>query len=156
MLRVQERGNAQPSCAGLFILAHLGFDFPGNWLHVDMAAPAHCVSQTTTPTHTQRERPKTHILHWDSNSWAALLCIGETHTRTSMLINTFHYEFICSYMTPVLYLVLSEEYTCHFGWQFLRDSLRTNGYEWQNYREFFGSSLKTHPGLVLLAYVCLS
>ncbi|XP_026316541.1 probable aminopeptidase NPEPL1 isoform X2 [Hyposmocoma kahamanoa] len=37
---VADRNNAQPSCAGLFILAHLGFDFPGSWLHIDMAAPA--------------------------------------------------------------------------------------------------------------------
>ncbi|KAF9420562.1 hypothetical protein HW555_003312 [Spodoptera exigua] len=40
---VADRNNAQPSCAGLFILSHLGFDFPGSWLHIDMAAPAHCV-----------------------------------------------------------------------------------------------------------------
>ncbi|CAK1543638.1 unnamed protein product [Leptosia nina] len=44
---VADRNNAQPSCAGLFILAHLGFDFPGNWLHVDMAAPAHCGERAT-------------------------------------------------------------------------------------------------------------
>ena len=29
------------SCAGLFILAHLGFDYPGTWMHIDMAAPVH-------------------------------------------------------------------------------------------------------------------
>ena len=28
------------SCAGLFIHAHLGFDWSGVWMHVDMAAPA--------------------------------------------------------------------------------------------------------------------
>ncbi|XP_059055657.1 probable aminopeptidase NPEPL1 [Achroia grisella] len=44
---VADRNNAQPSCAGLFILAHLGFDFPGNWLHVDMAAPAHSGERAT-------------------------------------------------------------------------------------------------------------
>lgn len=44
---VADRSNAQPSCAGLFILAHLGFDFPGAWLHVDMAAPAHCGERAT-------------------------------------------------------------------------------------------------------------
>ncbi|CAB3232434.1 unnamed protein product [Arctia plantaginis] len=44
---VADRNNAQPSCAGLFILAHLGFDFPGKWLHVDMAAPAHCGERAT-------------------------------------------------------------------------------------------------------------
>jgi len=38
---VADRNNAQPSCAGLFINAHLGFDFPGAWVHVDMAAPAY-------------------------------------------------------------------------------------------------------------------
>lgn len=37
---VAGRSNAQPSCAGLFIQAHLGFDWPGVWIHVDMAAPA--------------------------------------------------------------------------------------------------------------------
>ncbi|XP_045512959.1 probable aminopeptidase NPEPL1 isoform X1 [Pieris brassicae] len=44
---VADRNNAQPSCAGLFILAHLGFDFPGQWLHVDMAAPAHIGERAT-------------------------------------------------------------------------------------------------------------
>lgn len=37
---VAERSNAQVSCAGLFIHSHLGFDFPGSWLHIDMASPA--------------------------------------------------------------------------------------------------------------------
>lgn len=40
---VADRSNAQSSCAGLFINAHLGFDFPGVWLHVDMASPVHVV-----------------------------------------------------------------------------------------------------------------
>ncbi|CAH0717609.1 unnamed protein product, partial [Brenthis ino] len=44
---VADRNNAQPSCAGLFVLAHLGFDFAGRWLHVDMAAPAHCGERAT-------------------------------------------------------------------------------------------------------------
>ncbi|KAL4708947.1 hypothetical protein ACJJTC_014975 [Scirpophaga incertulas] len=44
---VADRNNAQASCAGLFILAHLGFEFPGRWLHVDMAAPAHCGERAT-------------------------------------------------------------------------------------------------------------
>ncbi|RZF35984.1 hypothetical protein LSTR_LSTR005397 [Laodelphax striatellus] len=35
----QDRNNAQSSCAGLFIAAHLGFEFPGSWIHVDMASP---------------------------------------------------------------------------------------------------------------------
>ena len=40
----QDRSNAQVSCAGLFIGSHLGFTYPGMWLHIDMAAPAHNVS----------------------------------------------------------------------------------------------------------------
>lgn len=42
---VADRSNAQPSCAGLFIGGQLGFnDFPGVWIHVDMATPVHSVS----------------------------------------------------------------------------------------------------------------
>jgi len=37
---VADRSNATSSCAGLFINAHLGFDFAGDWLHVDMAKPS--------------------------------------------------------------------------------------------------------------------
>jgi probable aminopeptidase NPEPL1 len=37
---VADRNNGQPSCAGLFINANLGFDWPGVWMHVDMAAPS--------------------------------------------------------------------------------------------------------------------
>eukprot|EP00088_Acartia_fossae_P065058 TRINITY_DN8010_c0_g1_i4.p1 TRINITY_DN8010_c0_g1~~TRINITY_DN8010_c0_g1_i4.p1 ORF type:complete len:535 (-),score=142.38 TRINITY_DN8010_c0_g1_i4:814-2418(-) len=37
---VCDRSNAQPSCAGLFINSHLGFDWDGVWIHVDMAAPS--------------------------------------------------------------------------------------------------------------------
>lgn len=37
---VADRNNAQPSCAGLFINANLGFDWSGVWMHVDMAAPS--------------------------------------------------------------------------------------------------------------------
>lgn len=50
---VQDRGNAQSSCAGLFILSHLGFDFPGHWVHLDIAAPADVVSipRLVLPTH---------------------------------------------------------------------------------------------------------
>lgn len=47
---LQDRSNAQSSCAGLFIGAHLGFDFPGVWIHVDMAYPAYSVSYSL---HTQ-------------------------------------------------------------------------------------------------------
>ncbi|MBN2799639.1 MAG: leucyl aminopeptidase family protein [Deltaproteobacteria bacterium] len=36
---VKDRNNAQSSCAGQFILNHLG-DWTGPWLHVDMAGPA--------------------------------------------------------------------------------------------------------------------
>ncbi|XP_060807419.1 probable aminopeptidase NPEPL1 isoform X1 [Amyelois transitella] len=44
---VADRNNAQSSCAALFILSHLGFEFPGRWLHVDMAAPAHVGERAT-------------------------------------------------------------------------------------------------------------
>ena len=40
----QDRENAQSSCAGLFIGSHLGFDWPGVWVHVDIASPVHAVS----------------------------------------------------------------------------------------------------------------
>ena len=43
MFLFQNRNNAQSSCAGLFINAHLGFDYPGTWLHIDMAAPCYTV-----------------------------------------------------------------------------------------------------------------
>lgn len=44
---VADRSNAQVSCAGLFIGSHLGFDFQGVWLHIDMAAPAHIGDRAT-------------------------------------------------------------------------------------------------------------
>lgn len=44
---VAERSNAQVSCAGLFIHSHIGFDYPGTWLHVDMAAPAYMGERST-------------------------------------------------------------------------------------------------------------
>ncbi|XP_014661984.1 PREDICTED: probable aminopeptidase NPEPL1 [Priapulus caudatus] len=44
---VADRSNAQPSCAGLFVAAHLGFDYPGVWIHVDMAGPVHCGERAT-------------------------------------------------------------------------------------------------------------
>lgn len=44
---VADRNNAQSSCAGLFIAAHIGFDFPGIWMHVDMADPVHCGERAT-------------------------------------------------------------------------------------------------------------
>lgn len=28
-------------------MSHLGFDFPGTWMHVDMAAPVHCGERAT-------------------------------------------------------------------------------------------------------------
>uniref|UniRef100_A0A7S0KXV5 Cytosol aminopeptidase domain-containing protein n=1 Tax=Asterionellopsis glacialis TaxID=33640 RepID=A0A7S0KXV5_9STRA len=37
---VKDRGNAQTSCAGHFIEAHLAEDYKGGWIHVDMAGPA--------------------------------------------------------------------------------------------------------------------
>lgn len=44
---VADRNNAQPSCAGLFICSQLGFEFPGVWMHVDMAYPVHCGERAT-------------------------------------------------------------------------------------------------------------
>merc|ERR550539_1703350 len=44
---VADRNNAQSSCAGLFINAHLGFEYPGTWLHIDMAAPAYTGERAT-------------------------------------------------------------------------------------------------------------
>lgn len=44
LLLWQDRENAQSSCAGLFIGSHLGFDWPGVWVHVDIASPVHAVS----------------------------------------------------------------------------------------------------------------
>lgn len=37
---VKDRSNAQTSCAGHFIEAHLHEDYQGGWIHVDMAGPA--------------------------------------------------------------------------------------------------------------------
>ncbi|KAK4885656.1 hypothetical protein RN001_001927 [Aquatica leii] len=39
--------NAASCCGGLFIGAHLGFDFRGVWIHVDMASPVHCGEKAT-------------------------------------------------------------------------------------------------------------
>jgi len=36
---VADGSNASSSCAGLFIFSHIGFDFDGVWVHVDMAGP---------------------------------------------------------------------------------------------------------------------
>jgi probable aminopeptidase NPEPL1 len=36
---VKDRSNAQTSCAGHFIEAHLKEGYQGGWLHVDMAGP---------------------------------------------------------------------------------------------------------------------
>ncbi|XP_028659523.1 probable aminopeptidase NPEPL1 [Erpetoichthys calabaricus] len=44
---VSDRNNAQSSCAGLFIGAHIGFDWTGVWIHVDMAFPAHVGERAT-------------------------------------------------------------------------------------------------------------
>ncbi|KAG2461942.1 PEPL1 aminopeptidase, partial [Polypterus senegalus] len=38
---VADRENAQSSCAALFIASHIGFDWPGVWVHVDIASPVH-------------------------------------------------------------------------------------------------------------------
>ncbi|KAK2149672.1 hypothetical protein LSH36_442g01046 [Paralvinella palmiformis] len=42
-----DRSNAEVSCAGLFIGAQLGFDFPGTWIHIDMAYPVYSGERAT-------------------------------------------------------------------------------------------------------------
>ncbi|XP_033848545.1 probable aminopeptidase NPEPL1 isoform X2 [Acipenser ruthenus] len=42
-----DRNNAQCSCAGLFVAAHMGFDWSGVWIHVDMAFPAYSGERAT-------------------------------------------------------------------------------------------------------------
>ncbi|KAF7659636.1 hypothetical protein LDENG_00295000 [Lucifuga dentata] len=44
---VADRENAQSSCAGLFIGSHLGFDWSGVWVHVDIASPVHAGERAT-------------------------------------------------------------------------------------------------------------
>ncbi|XP_077808209.1 putative aminopeptidase NPEPL1 isoform X2 [Macaca mulatta] len=44
---VADRDNSPSSCAGLFIASHIGFDWPGVWVHLDIAAPVHAVSVPT-------------------------------------------------------------------------------------------------------------
>jgi len=44
---VADRSNALSSCAGLFIMSHIGFDFPGLFMHIDMASPV-SVSERAT------------------------------------------------------------------------------------------------------------
>ncbi|XP_059484921.1 probable aminopeptidase NPEPL1 [Neocloeon triangulifer] len=44
---VADRNNAQSSCAGLFIASNLGFDWPGTWVHIDMAYPVHSGERAT-------------------------------------------------------------------------------------------------------------
>lgn len=45
----QDRDNSPSSCAGLFIASHIGFDWPGVWVHLDIAAPVHAVSPGPPP-----------------------------------------------------------------------------------------------------------
>lgn len=45
LLCPQDRDNSPSSCAGLFIASHIGFDWPGVWVHLDIAAPVHAVSR---------------------------------------------------------------------------------------------------------------
>ncbi|XP_050525757.1 probable aminopeptidase NPEPL1 [Daktulosphaira vitifoliae] len=44
---VADRSNATSSCAGLFIAAHLGFETSNQWIHVDIAGPAHYGERAT-------------------------------------------------------------------------------------------------------------
>uniref|UniRef100_A0A8C9NPK1 Aminopeptidase like 1 n=1 Tax=Serinus canaria TaxID=9135 RepID=A0A8C9NPK1_SERCA len=49
---VADRDNTPSSCAGLFIASHIGFDWPGVWVHIDIAAPVHAVSVLPLLGHT--------------------------------------------------------------------------------------------------------
>uniref|UniRef100_A0A7S1ZBT7 Cytosol aminopeptidase domain-containing protein n=1 Tax=Trieres chinensis TaxID=1514140 RepID=A0A7S1ZBT7_TRICV len=44
---VKDRGNAQSSCAGHFIEAHLDGNYKGGWLHLDMAGPSEASQRGT-------------------------------------------------------------------------------------------------------------
>ncbi|RMB95860.1 hypothetical protein DUI87_27974 [Hirundo rustica rustica] len=44
---VADRDNTPSSCAGLFIASHIGFDWPGVWVHIDIAAPVHAGERAT-------------------------------------------------------------------------------------------------------------
>ncbi|XP_059832369.1 probable aminopeptidase NPEPL1 [Hypanus sabinus] len=44
---VSGQANALSSCAGLFIEAHIGFDWPGVWVHIDMASRVHSGARAT-------------------------------------------------------------------------------------------------------------
>ncbi|CAG5116274.1 unnamed protein product [Candidula unifasciata] len=44
---VADRSNAQVSCAGLFIMSHLGQDYNGAWLHIDIASPSYSGERAT-------------------------------------------------------------------------------------------------------------
>ncbi|XP_033096251.1 probable aminopeptidase NPEPL1 isoform X2 [Anneissia japonica] len=44
---VADRSNAQSSCAGLFIGAHIGFDYSGSWIHLDIASPCYSGERAT-------------------------------------------------------------------------------------------------------------
>ncbi|EPY80033.1 putative aminopeptidase NPEPL1 [Camelus ferus] len=45
-----DRDNSPSSCAGLFIASHIGFDWPGVWVHLDIAAPVHASGRSHPPT----------------------------------------------------------------------------------------------------------
>lgn len=42
-----DRSNGEVSCAGLFIASHIGFDFPGVWVHIDLAYPVYSGERAT-------------------------------------------------------------------------------------------------------------
>jgi probable aminopeptidase NPEPL1 len=62
---VKDRSNAQSSCAGHFVEAHLHESYQGEWLHIDMAGPGSKDDRGTgygvalvTALVEQRSRPK--------------------------------------------------------------------------------------------------
>lgn len=59
LLSPQDRDNSPSSCAGLFIASHIGFDWPGVWVHLDIAAPVHTVSPGSAVVPSSPPRPAT-------------------------------------------------------------------------------------------------
>lgn len=68
----QDRDNSPSSCAGLFIASHIGFDWPGVWVHLDIAAPVHAVSTSGLLRAEQGAVPSRHIFISSSHPGHAL------------------------------------------------------------------------------------
>lgn len=68
----QDRDNSPSSCAGLFIASHIGFDWPGVWVHLDIAAPVHAVSTSgvslKASSHSLQTRRHSLLMLWATPS----------------------------------------------------------------------------------------